>query len=61
MPRYDYKCRVCDLFIELKVSVNERDSVKCPHCDNELTRQLSIPAIQFKGSGFYSTDNPKKK
>lgn len=60
MPVYDYKCRVCDKIIEMKVAVENRDDVKCPTCDNDLTRQLSIPGIQFKGSGFYSTDNRKK-
>lgn len=60
MPTYDYKCRVCDKTIELKVSVEDRDNATCPYCSNELIRQLSIPGIQFKGSGFYSTDNRKK-
>lgn len=59
MPIYDFHCRVCDKDLELKVSFTERDSARCPNCDNELTRRMSIPAIQFKGSGFYSTDNRK--
>lgn len=60
MPTYDFKCRVCDQVIELKVALEDRDSVPCPKCENIMSRQLSVPAIQFKGSGFYMTDNRKK-
>ena len=31
----------------------------CPHCGASAKRQFSTPAVIFKGSGFYSTDNPK--
>lgn len=60
MPTYDYKCRVCDTILELKVPFDERDNATCPDCMNILIRQLSIPSVQFKGTGFYSTDNRKK-
>jgi predicted nucleic acid-binding Zn ribbon protein len=29
----------------------------CPQCGRRARRQLSLPAVIFKGSGFYSTDN----
>ena len=60
MPTYDFNCRVCDQIFEMKVSLEDRDSTLCPKCDNIMTRQMSVPGIQFKGSGFYSTDNRKK-
>jgi predicted nucleic acid-binding Zn ribbon protein len=32
---------------------------KCPTCRSRARRQISKPAVIFKGSGFYSTDNRK--
>jgi hypothetical protein len=29
---------------------------KCPKCGAKAPRQLSAPAIQFKGTGWYVTD-----
>jgi putative FmdB family regulatory protein len=34
---------------------------KCPKCGAKAERQLSAPAIQFKGSGWYVTDYAGKK
>ena len=59
MPLYDYKCRVCDRIQEVKKQFGDTSPEKCGRCENEMTRQFSVPAIQFKGSGFYSTDNRK--
>ena len=60
MPVYDFNCKECNNIFELKVSLEDRDSTPCPNCDALMTRQISVPAVQFKGSGFYSTDNRKK-
>ena len=35
------------------------DGHLCPDCGYRMIKQMTLPAIQFKGSGFYSTDNPK--
>ena len=32
----------------------------CPHCGGKLKKAFSVPAIQFKGSGWYITDYAKK-
>jgi putative FmdB family regulatory protein len=34
---------------------------KCPHCNGKVEQQISAPAIQFKGSGWYVTDYAAKK
>jgi predicted nucleic acid-binding Zn ribbon protein len=31
----------------------------CPTCGSRSRRQISLPAVIFKGPGFYSTDNRK--
>ena len=36
--------------------MNERPLRICPHCGGKLKKAFSAPAIQFKGSGFYTTD-----
>ena len=59
MPRYDYYCPTCELTTELQHSFNDKDPKICPDCGYIMVRQLSLPAIQFKGTGFYSTDNRK--
>lgn len=60
MPIYEYKCGPCGEVIELKMSFEKRDfPITCETCGNLMARQFTIPAVQFKGSGFYSTDNRK--
>ena len=51
MPLYDFKCEYCNEVIE----INEPDSPPCGTCGNAMKRIWSAPAVQFKGSGFYST------
>ena len=31
----------------------------CPICGAESDRQISIPAVHYKGSGFYTTDHAR--
>ena len=33
---------------------------KCPECGGSIEQMISAPAVQFKGSGWYVTDYPKK-
>lgn len=60
MPLYDYKCDDCQSLFEIKKSFDDRSEERCKNCMGIMTRQMTVPAIQFKGSGFYSTDNRKK-
>jgi putative FmdB family regulatory protein len=51
MPLYDFKCEYCKEVIE----TDKPDSPSCGTCGNVMMRIWSAPAVQFKGSGFYST------
>jgi putative FmdB family regulatory protein len=51
MPAYDFRCEYCKEVIE----TNQPDSPSCGTCGNAMVRIWSAPAIQFKGTGFYST------
>ncbi len=57
MPLYEYKCKKCGhRFERILPSFSTADVKECPVCQGEVERLLSAPAVQFKGSGFYSTD-----
>jgi putative FmdB family regulatory protein len=51
----------CGLRFEKIESLGASDTKKCPKCGAKAERQLSAPAIQFKGSGWYVTDYAGKK
>ncbi|MFQ5718208.1 MAG: FmdB family zinc ribbon protein [Acidobacteriota bacterium] len=59
MPLYEYKCRECGHRFEKLQSLRAR-APRCPACGGRTERQISAPAIQFKGSGFYITDYARK-
>jgi putative FmdB family regulatory protein len=56
MPIYEYECRKCKAHVEAFQKVNDKPLTKCVKCGGKLERQISAPAIQFKGSGWYVTD-----
>ena len=56
MPLYDYRCQKCGEVTEVQHRYDEPGPSECPHCGGELTKLISAPALQFKGSGFYLTD-----
>ena len=55
MPLYDYKCENGHLFEEMQSFSSEPVAV-CGDCGSEARRQLSVPMVLYKGSGFYTTD-----
>jgi putative FmdB family regulatory protein len=62
MPIYEYKCKLDDVHPKLSVSrsISEKDpGYRCEDCNSEMIRHFSPFGIQFKGTGFYKTDNPK--
>ena len=61
MPLYEYRCVKCGHRFEKIESLSASESKKCPKCGAKAERQLSAPAIQFKGSGWYVTDYAGKK
>jgi putative FmdB family regulatory protein len=56
MPLYEYRCKQCGHRFERIQSFSAEDVKECPVCQGEVERLISAPAVQFKGSGFYSTD-----
>ena len=60
MPLYEYRCKPCGHRFEKIQSFSAPDEKECPVCRGEVERLISAPAVQFKGSGFYSTDYASK-
>lgn len=65
MSRYTYKCKHGHHF-ETTRRIDSLSQMKCsgtykgqPCKETTFTRVLRPPSIQFKGKGFYSTDNKK--
>jgi putative FmdB family regulatory protein len=56
MPLYEYRCLNCGHRFERIQSFSAEDVKECPVCQGKVERLISAPAVQFKGSGFYSTD-----
>jgi putative FmdB family regulatory protein len=55
MPIYEYKCEICNTNVETKYHFEF--GPECESCGRNMTRVWHAPGIQFKGSGFYKTDN----
>ncbi len=60
MPLYEYRCKACGHRFEKIQTFSAPDWKECPVCKGEVERLISAPSIQFKGSGFYSTDYPSR-
>ena len=60
MPRYAYRCSACRHVYEKREGFDALSVQECPDCLGVARRVLTPPALVFKGSGFYVTDNRKK-
>ena len=60
MPLYEYLCDACGHRFEKIQKFSDPIVDTCPVCGGAVRKLISSPAIQFKGSGFYITDYPKK-
>src|SRR5271154_731611 len=60
MPLYEYECKKCHHRFEKIQKFSDRHMKKCPDCGGTVEQVISAPAVQFKGSGWYVTDYPKK-
>ena len=57
MPLYEYECEACKQRFEVIQKFSDPPPETCARCGKgPVLRQLSTPAIQFKGSGWYITD-----
>ena len=62
MPVYEYKCTEDESHALLSVtrSISEDDpGYICEECESLMARHFTSFGVQFKGQGFYKTDNPK--
>ena len=55
MPVYEYRCTKGHTY-EKTEGFSAPVTQKCTQCSARARRQISMPAVIFKGSGFYSTD-----
>jgi putative FmdB family regulatory protein len=60
MPLYEYKCKKCGHQFEKIQKYSDRMVRKCPDCGGVVEQMITAPAVQFKGTGWYVTDYPKK-
>jgi putative FmdB family regulatory protein len=58
MPIYEYRCPNGHQYEQWQ-SFSASTEHTCPTCGKPSKRILSVPAVIFKGPGFYSTDNRK--
>jgi putative FmdB family regulatory protein len=56
MPLYDYRCHHCGETFEVRQKFAEPVLTVHEGCGGELERLISLPALQFKGTGWYVTD-----
>lgn len=59
MPLYEYECFVCGVRFERIQKTTAQPTKVCPECGGAVRRLLGVPALQFKGSGWYVTDYGK--
>jgi putative FmdB family regulatory protein len=60
MPLYEYQCKKCHHRFERIQKFSDPHVKKCPDCGGPVEQMVSAPAVQFKGTGWYVTDYPKK-
>lgn len=72
MPTYEYQCRTCEARFDVVQSFADAALSLCPQAEEafspaecvlpgqgEVKKVFSVPAITFKGDGFYKTDSRK--
>lgn len=61
MPIYEYECKKCGHTFEVRQSFSDDPITRCESCQGSVRKLFSPPAIIFKGSGWYCTDNRSSK
>ena len=60
MPLYEYECSDCRKRFEVLQKFSDDPVTLCIHCGGSVSRLISAPTFQFKGTGWYVTDYAKK-
>ncbi len=60
MPLYEYECDACKKRFEKLQRVSDPLLTACPKCGGAVHKCFSVPAIQFKGNGWYVTDYSRR-
>ncbi len=61
MPMYDYECQSCPHRFTVRQGYHDARKATCPKCGDEAQQRISMPAVVFKGSGFYVNDYGGRK
>lgn len=57
MPIYAYRCTSCGHQLDALQKLSDAALVDCPACEAPaLSKLLTAPGFQLKGSGWYATD-----
>lgn len=57
MAVYEFKCAGCAVTASIATAITSAvTNPICIACQQPMTRDYSFGAVQFKGSGFYSSD-----
>ena len=60
MPIYAYRCDACGFRKDVLQKMSDPALSVCPSCGAaSFAKQLSAPAFQLKGTGWYATDYAK--
>ena len=59
MPLYEYACKRCGNRFEVRQKFSDEPVKTHEECGGDAERVLSVPAFQFKGTGWYVTDYAK--
>jgi len=60
LPTYEYRCLSCEHQFERFQRMSDEPVKECEICGEPVRRLLFPVAIQFKGSGFYTTDYARR-
>lgn len=59
MPFYNFRCDACGHQFSKMLPLGAQEA-ECHLCGETAKKQITAPAVQFKGSGFYASDNKAK-
>jgi putative FmdB family regulatory protein len=60
MPLYEYKCKSCGTLFEVRQKFVDEPLKTHDVCGGEVERLISVPSLNFKGTGWYVTDYGNK-